>query len=109
MSLCTAKKCCPEPKHAWDQYEVQKVWFPSELRCLIIGENPGDIGAPYFYKNLCCCDHDPVEVRRNLLYGLYSLGLIRVPFLAAFRDAGFLFDHAIRCHLPSSTVRRERH
>lgn len=101
-------QCCSEPKHAWDDYRVKTVWLPCQLRCLIIGENPGAIGATYFYDNSHGYDRDPVVVRRKLLCGLHKVGLIHAPTLDAFRDAGFLFDHAIRCHLPSAEVRKER-
>src|SRR5215475_15793022 len=101
-------QCCSATQHAWDRYRVQTVWFPCRLRCLIIGENPGDTGAMYFYDNSYSNGCDPVIVRRKLLEGLYAVELIQAPTLWAFRDGWFLFDHAIRCHLPSAKVREER-
>ena len=61
----------------------------------------------YFYD--VPATRDPVRVRTNLLHGLTAAGLIREPTLSAFRDAGFLFDHGIRCHMPFEeieTIRR---
>lgn len=101
-------QCCPESEHAWDCHRVGTKWFPSPLRCLIIGENPGSNKSTYFYDNSQGGQHDSVTVRRNLLRGLYCQKLIDAPTLDAFRDAGFLFDHAIRCHLSPADVRKER-
>jgi hypothetical protein len=47
-------------------------------------------------------------VRRYLLSGLWSAGLLSAPTLEALRSAGFLFDHAIRCQLPRDVIKRER-
>lgn len=74
------------------------------MRCLIIGENPGDTDSIYFYEEPR--NHDPVRVRTNLLYGLTAAGLITEPRLKAFRAAGFLFDHGIRCHMPFEAIKR---
>lgn len=93
--------CCNKP-HAWDTYEVAIRWRPDTLRCLIVGENPGDDRSVYFYQPIE--GRDPVRVRTNLLHGLTEAALIRSPTLEAFRAAGFLFDHAIRCHMPPSSV-----
>jgi hypothetical protein len=41
------------------------------------------------------------------LLGLAKAGVISAPRLEAFRAAGFLFDHGIRCQLPDSLVRKE--
>jgi hypothetical protein len=49
-----------------------------------------------------------VTVRRHLLAGLAAAGLIHSATLEAFRAAGFLFDHAIRCPLPTAMIERER-
>jgi hypothetical protein len=38
---------------------------------------------------------------------LARAGLIAAPQLEAFRAAGFLFDHGIRCQLPDARVRKE--
>jgi len=101
-------QCCSDPEHAWDLYRVKSAWFPGQLRCLIIGENPGDTGATYFYDHSSGSGRDRVTVRRNLLNGLHQVRLLSAPTLGAFRAAGFLFDHAIRCHLPSAQVSKER-
>jgi hypothetical protein len=82
--------------------------MPKPLRCLIVGENPGDVTSEYFYEPPADPKNDRVRVRRELLDGLHDVGLIAGPTLEAFRDAGFLFDHAIRCPLPSSSVDQER-
>jgi hypothetical protein len=82
--------------------------MPKTLRCLIVGENPGDVTSEYFYEPPADPNRDRVRVRRELFDGLHDVGLITEPTLEAFRDAGFLFDHAIRCPLPSSTVSEER-
>lgn len=100
-------KCCGR-KHAWDEHKVDTTWRPAQLRCLIIGENPGDVGAPYFYSPPDPTRGRGVSIRANLLYGLHQVGLIAAPTLEAFRDAGFLFDHAIRCYLSARDVRNER-
>jgi len=82
--------------------------MPNSLRCLIVGENPGDVTSEYFYEPPAHPKRDRVRVRRELLEGLQKVGLIAEPTLEAFRDAGFLFDHGIRCPLPSATVSQER-
>jgi hypothetical protein len=38
---------------------------------------------------------------------LAATGLIESPTLEAFRAAGFVFDHAIRCQLPTPTIKDE--
>jgi hypothetical protein len=78
------------------------------LRCFIVAENPGDITSEYFYEPPADPKRDRVRVRRELLEGLHDVGLIAEPTLESFRDAGFLFDHAIRCPLPSTLVSQER-
>jgi len=100
--------CCDAPSHPWDRWQVERLWMPKSLRCLIVGENPGDVPSEYFYEPPADPKLDRVRVRRELLDGLRGVGLIVEPTLEAFCDAGFLFDHAIRCPLPSSTVNRER-
>ena len=74
-------------------------WLPRVVRYLLIGENPGDSDSEYFYQRPRSYDADKVAVRRALLHGLHQQRLITEPTLEAFRDAGFLFDHAIRCHM----------
>lgn len=86
----------------------ERRWLPRVLRCLIVGENPGDTGSQYFYEAPSSCASDAVVVRRALLRGLHQHGLIPEPTLDGFQDAGFLFDHAIRCQLPSRIVNAER-
>jgi len=44
----------------------------------------------------------------NLLAGLSEAGLLAAPTLEAFREAGFAFDHAIRCQLPMRVISVER-
>lgn len=88
--------------HPWDRFEVERVWRPQRLRCLIVGESPGGDAAKYFYNQ-----RRKVAVRTIMLRELQRHGLVSEPTLPAFRNAGFLFDHAIRCLLPSGTVQRE--
>jgi hypothetical protein len=93
--------CCGERTHPWDEFRVDPEWLPRPLRCLIVGENPGTSRTPYFY------DRDRgVAVRTILLRELHASGLLVAPTLDAFRTAGFLFDHGIRCQL--SDVATER-
>jgi len=101
--------CCSAVKHPWDEHEVERRWLPRALRCLIIGENPGDTTSEYFYQPPASYASDAVVVRRALLRGLHHHGLIPEPTLEGFRDAGFLFDHAIRCQLPRDDVAAEQH
>lgn len=100
--------CCGATEHAWDRYEVEHHWIPRVLRCLIIGENPGGNSSEYFYARPTSYTNDPVVVRRSLLRGLHNHGFIPEATLEGFKDAGFLFDHAIRCQLASAIVGRER-
>src|SRR5918994_6184708 len=102
----SAINCC-SGQHPWDLYNVPINWCPLKPRCPIIGENPGDVGSPYFYDETQSVGYDPIAVRRNLLFGLHKVGLIDAPTLHAFQQAGFLFDHAIRCHLPPATVENQ--
>jgi len=99
--------CCGVTLHPWNRYEVERQWLPGSLRCLIIGENPGDTDSQYFYTVPQSYDRDRVVVRRCLLHGLYDQKLIREATLEGFRDAGFLFDHAIRCPLSQAVVKAE--
>jgi len=94
--------CCGERQHAWDRFRVEEQWAPGDLRCFVVGENPGDLESAYFY--------DPtraVSVRTIVLRELHALGQISAPNLAAFRSGGFLFDHGIRCHLSDDEVKAE--
>jgi hypothetical protein len=100
--------CCHAERHEWDRLEVERNWLPPVVRCLLIGENPGDSYSKYFYERPRSYDADKVAVRRALLHGLHQQGLIAEPTLEGFRDAGFLFDHAIRCHMPANVVAKER-
>jgi hypothetical protein len=99
--------CCAAQQHEWDRLEVEREWLPPTLRCFIVGENPGDTTSEYFYQRPASYESDEVAVRRALLRGLCEQGLIAVATLEGFRDAGFLFDHAIRCQLPSKVVKSE--
>jgi hypothetical protein len=78
------------------------------LRFFIIGANPGSTASEYFYERPASYESDEVVVRRALLRGLRQQGLITDATLEGFRDAGFLFDHAIRCQLPSKVVKSEQ-
>ncbi len=51
---------------------------------------------------------NPVGVRRLLLPALVEAHLTVGATLAAFKSAGFVFDHGVRCQLPMNVVRRER-
>lgn len=99
--------CCNHP-HPYDHFDVQGRWRPSQLRCLIIGENPGSPESVYFYDPPESYERDPVKVRRGLISNLFELRLLHAPTLEGFREAGFLFDHAIRCPLPKETIDKER-
>ena len=99
--------CCNAVSHPWDQHEVQQRWLPGTLRCLIIGENPGDTDSQYFYAPPQSYARDRVIVRRCLLRGLCDQKLISAATLEGFRNAGFLFDHAIRCPLSQTIVKAE--
>ncbi len=102
------RTCCGAEKHEWDRQEVERCWLPQTLRCFVVGENPGDTTSEYFYKRPASYAHDKVTVRRALLGGLRQQGLIAEATLEGFQEAGFLFDHAIRCKLPSKVVTSER-
>lgn len=103
--------CCSAVKHPWDEHEVERRWLPRALRCLIIGENPGDTTSEYFYQPPASYASDAVVVRRALLRGLHHHGLIPEPTLEGFRDAGFLFTMRSGANClgttwpPSSTAR----
>src|SRR5712691_11406285 len=100
--------CCDAEKHQWEVHDVERRWVPRVLRCLIVGENPGDTASQYFYKHPTNYASDAVVVRRALLCGLHKHLLIPEPTLEGFHKAGFLFDHAIRCQLPPRLVNAER-
>ncbi len=100
--------CCGAQKHEWDRLEVERRWLPLTLRCFVVGENPGDTTSEYFYEGPPSYASDEVAVRRALLAGLHQQGLIAEATLESFQEAGFLFDHAIRCRLPSKVVKFER-
>ena len=91
--------CRHTRSHPWDLFRVAATWMPRPLRCLVVGENPGSSSTPYFY------DGDrAVAVRTILLRELHTAGVLAAPTLEAFRAAGFLFDHGIRCHLDDVSV-----
>jgi len=98
--------CC-EGRHPFDSRRVRDSWWPQELHCLLVGESPGPPGADYFYDPIPANAPDSIVVHRHLLPGLAAIGLIESPTLEAFRAAGFGFDHAIRCQLPTATVKHE--
>lgn len=94
--------CCDAREHPWDQFSVTARWIPTELRCLIIGESPGENVEKYFYNQ-----SRMVAVRTIMLRELHHHGMLSAPSLDAFRNAGFLFDHGIRCLLNSETIQQE--
>jgi hypothetical protein len=100
--------CCGADQHQWEEHEVERRWLPRVLRCFIVGENPGDTDSEYFYQPPASYTLDDVAVRRALLRGLHPRGLILEATLEGFQDAGFLFDHAIRCQLASGVIKVER-
>src|SRR5262249_42405750 len=99
--------CCGALEHPWDTYNVEKDWMPATIRCLVVGENPGSTTSEYFYNPPSDYERDRAVVRKGLLHGLHAVGLLSVATLEGFRDAGFLFDHGIRCPLPRDIVKRE--
>jgi len=100
-------ECC-EVQHQWDKHEVERRWLPSKLRCFVVGENPGDSTSQYFHERPADYESDEVAVRRALLRGLHQHDLIQEATLEGFKEAGFLFDHAIRCQVPPAAVTSER-
>lgn len=96
-------QCCCKRLHAWEKFRVEEDWAPSDLRCFIVGENPGSAKSAYFYD-----EGRAVPVRTILLRELHQRGDISAPSLPAFCAAGFLFDHGIRCHLSDGEVKAER-
>lgn len=95
-------RCCGEQLHAWDAFRVEEEWAPAELRCFVVGENPGSADSAYFYDA-----SKTVPVRTIILRELHKQGRLNAPTLEAFRAAGFLFDHGIRCHLPDGDIKAE--
>ena len=98
--------CCEGP-HSFDSRRVRDSCWPEELQCLLIGESPGPPGADYFYDSVPDNARDPIVVRRHLLPGLVATGLLNSPTIEALCAAGFGFDHAIRCQLPTATIKHE--
>ena len=98
--------CCTHT-HPYDRFDVQGSWQPPELRCLIVGENPGGPKSAYFYDPPGSYEDDPVDVRYALLQNLSGQKLLSPAILEGFREAGFLFDHAIRCPIPRNEFRAE--
>jgi hypothetical protein len=64
--------------------------------------------SPYFYDPIPSTGHDPVIVRRLLLRALTEAKILPSQNLDAFKDNGFLFDHAIRAQLPMAEVNSKR-
>ena len=95
--------CCRDHAHAWDSFRVATDWLPDLVRCLIVGENPGSSSTAYFYDAT-----RRVAIRTILLRELHGAGIVASPTLEAFRAAGFLFDHGIRCRLPDDDVATQR-
>ena len=94
--------CCGAQEHPWETFLVATEWSPDALRCLVIGESPGEDAAKYFYNQ-----RRKVAVRTIMLRELHRHGLLSESTLPAFRKEGFLFDHAIRCLLPRDIVQHE--
>lgn len=94
--------CCDAQVHPWETFSVATEWSPDSLGCLIIGESPGEDMAKYFYN-----ERRQVAVRTIMLRELHHHRLVTEASLPAFRKAGFLFDHAIRCLLPAHTIQHE--
>src|SRR5438552_1725433 len=94
--------CCGASAHPWETFSVATEWLPEPLRCLVIGESPGEDATRYFYN-----PRRKVPVRTIMLRELHRHSLINEPTLLAFQKAGFLFDHAIRCLLPSHVIQHE--
>jgi len=94
--------CCGAQEHPWETFSVATKWSPETLRCLILGESPGEVAAKYFYN-----EDRKVAVRTIMLRELHRHGVLSEPSLPAFRNAGFLFDHAIRCLLPAGIIQQE--
>ncbi len=101
-NMSSVMPCCQQV-HPWDQFSVETDWRPAAFRCLVVGENPGSPTTAYFYE----ADRG-VAVRTTLLCGLHQAGIVAAPTLDAFRAAGFLFDHGIRCRLPDNQVATQR-
>lgn len=100
--------CCNKA-HPFDSRNVKTSWWPKRLRCLIIGESPGNPTSLYFYDPIPQEKKDPVGVRSQLLRGLCEIGLLTAPILENFKEEGFLFDHGIRCPLSlKSIIEKER-
>ncbi len=100
--------CCGYRSHCYEEFEVERKWRLHQLRCLIVGENPSGEGQPYFYEEPINYDNDSVIVRRSLLQNLYEREILDSATLTGFREAGFLFDHAIRCRMSKDEVKKER-
>lgn len=98
--------CCNHT-HPYDHFDVEGSWQPHELRCLIVGENPGGPESAYFYDPPRSYENDPVDVRDALLKNLSEQKLIASATLKGFKEAGFLFDHAIRCPIDRRKFRAE--
>lgn len=96
--------CACGKDHPWDTFSVSAEWVPVPLRCFVIGESPGNDAAKYFYN----ARRKRVAIRTIMLRELGRHSLVDELTLRAFQQRGFLFDHAIRCLLPSDTIRRER-
>lgn len=108
MTATTGDNSEREVHEPFESREVRARWWPRREVCVIIGESPGAPGEAYFYDPIPPDRKDPVGVRGMLLPALVQAGLIASSTLEAFRDAGFVFDHAIRRQIPMAVVRKER-
>lgn len=102
LSSTSKTSCCGPRNHLWDMYSVEKNWLPDTLRCLVVGESPGEDAEKYFYNQHC-----KVAVRTIIVRELSRHRLLSEPTLPSFKKTGFLFDHAIRCLLPSDAIHHE--
>ncbi len=106
-SVTSPVEPCCDLEHPFDSRHVQSRWWPAPVKCLIIGENPGKPTSAYI-SDAIHAGTDPVGVRRLLLPALVDANLIVAPTLDAFKAAGFVFDHGVRCQLPTRVVTSER-
>lgn len=100
----TRMSCGCGKEHPWETFSVAGEWMPAPLRCLVVGESPGENAEKHFYNT----KRKRVAIRTIMLRELDRHRLVDYPTLGAFKNGGFLFDHAIRCLLSKDTIRRER-
>jgi hypothetical protein len=101
------QRCC-NTVHQADRLKIEEKWWPKVPRCLIIGESPGNPESLHFYGPIPDGRADPVSVRRRLLKQLVVEGLLQAATLEDFKEAGYFFDHAVRCQLHMEIVESDR-